>query len=207
MTSRFPALAAAASVFCLLLAGCGSAHPIKYYSLEPPAIQAAAQPFDVSLLVGRFGAPLVLRDTRIVYQEGPNQMGLYEANRWSEPPALMVQELLLRALRGSRRYRSVQMLASNAHGDYILRGRVERFEEVSGSPLAARVAFHVSLYNPKEGTTVWTKYYEQDEPVSGQDVAAVVAALNRNLMRGLQEIVAGLDQYFASQPPAAASSH
>jgi ABC-type uncharacterized transport system auxiliary subunit len=207
MTLRSTLLAAAAAALGLFLAGCGAARPIKYYSLDPPAVSAAPAQLPVSLLVGHFGAPLVYRDTRIVFRTGPNEMGMYEEHRWAEPPAHMVEHMLMRALRASGQYRSVQLIASNAQGDYILRGRIERFEEISGSPLAARVALHVSLYNPKEGHTVWTKDYGQDEPVSGNDVAAVVAALNRNLQRGLVEITSGLDQYFASHPAVPASAH
>jgi ABC-type uncharacterized transport system auxiliary subunit len=40
-----------------------------------------------------------------------------------------------------------------------------------------------------------------DEPVNGRDVSALVAALDQNVKRGLQEAVAGIEQYFATHPP------
>jgi ABC-type uncharacterized transport system auxiliary subunit len=73
-------------------------------------------------------------------------------------------------------------------------------KEVSGSgkSMLARVAFEVELRELKTGATVWTHYYTHDEPVSGKDVANVVAALDKNVQQGVKEVVAGLDQYFAS---------
>jgi ABC-type uncharacterized transport system auxiliary subunit len=207
MKLRFRVIAPVAAACAVLLAGCGAARPTKYYSLDPPAITPAAQRLDVSLLIGRISAPLIYRDTRIVYRTGVNEVGLYEEHRWVEAPAIMVEEMLLRGLRQSGRYASVQLIASNAHGDYVLRGRVERFEEVEGKPMAARVWLHLSLYDPKDGHTVWTQNYEQDEEVTGSDLSSVVAGLNHNLQRGIQELTAGLDQYLAAHPHAATSGN
>jgi ABC-type uncharacterized transport system auxiliary subunit len=103
-------------------------------------------------------------------------------------------------LRESGRYRSVQLLRSSARGDYILRGRLFNFEEVSGSPLAARLALEIELYDVKSSTTVWSQFYSRDEPVSGKDVSAVVHALNQNVQQGLAQITAGIEQYFAGHP-------
>ena len=207
MRLRFRVIAPLAAACAMLLAGCGAARPIKYYSLDPPAVTPAAQRLDVSLLIGRIGAPLVYRDTRIVYRTGANELGLYDGHRWAEAPALMVEEMLLQSLRKSGRYRSVQMMASNAQGDYIVRGRVERFEQVEGKPMTARIWLHLSLYEPKTGHTVWTQNYEQDEDVAGSEISAVVAALDHNLQRGIREITAGLDQYLAAHPRAASPAN
>jgi len=195
-----------APVFAVLLAACGSARPIHYYSLDPPAVTPTPQRLDVSLLVGHVGAPLAYRDTHILYRTGPNALGVYQDERWAEPPALMVQEMLLQSLRGSGRYRSVQIVASNAKGDYVIRGRVERFEQVEGSPLSTRVWLYFSLYDPKEGRTVWTHSYQQDENVSSHDLPSVAASINHNVQQGVLQIIAGLDQYLAAHPQQAGSA-
>ncbi|MBI3668839.1 MAG: membrane integrity-associated transporter subunit PqiC [Acidobacteria bacterium] len=187
------------------LAACGGAvRPSKYYALEVPATPsaaAAANPYPVALLVGRLTAPHLYRDDRIVYRTGPEQLGTYDYHRWAEPPTEMVEAALLRMLRESGRYRTVQTLRSNAQGDYILRGRLHNFEEISGSQIAARVAIEIELYEIKTGTTVWTQFYSYDEPVNGKDVPAVVQALDRNVRRGLEQVVRGLEQYFVAHLP------
>ena len=207
MSFRLSAVAAGlAAGVVLLLAGCGAGRPIKYYSLDPPEVTPAPQRTDVALLIGHFGAPTLYRDTRIVYRTGANEMGLYEEHRWVEAPALMVEQMMLECLRKSGRYKSVQNIASNAQGDYIVRGRIERFEEIEGKPISARVKLHLTLYDPKNGETVWARTYEHDEEAAGADFADVVAALDKNVQRGVTELAGGIDQYVAEhpRPPAAA---
>ena len=138
---------------------------------------------------------------RSVYRTGSEQLGTYQYHRWAEPPTEMVEAMLLRLLRDSGRYRTVQALRSSARGDYILRGRLHDFEEVANGQIVARVAFEIELYELKEGTTVWSQSYSHDEPVNGKEVAAVVEGLDRNVQRGLGQILAGLDQYFSTHPP------
>ncbi len=186
------------------LAGCGGTRPSKYYQLEVPQVPSAAgarDPYPVALLVGRVTAPHLYRDDRIVYRTGPEQLGTYQYHRWAEPPTEMLEAILLRMLRNSGRYRTVQSLRSNARGDYIVRGRLQNLEEISAGSLAARVAFEIELYEIKTGTTVWSQFYSHDEPVNGKGVAEVVAALDRNVQHGLELITAGLDQYFATHSP------
>ncbi|HUJ41831.1 MAG TPA: ABC-type transport auxiliary lipoprotein family protein [Candidatus Acidoferrales bacterium] len=205
MRLRTSAAAAIAAGMLIVLWGCGAARPVKYYSLDAPEVTPSGQPLDVALLIGHFRAPTIYRDTRMVYRTGPNELGLYEGHRWVEAPALMVEEMMLRTLRRSHSYKSVQLMASNAEGDYVVRGRVEHFEEVDGKPLSARVALHVSLYDPKSGETVWSHTFEHDENASGGTVADVAAALDRGLQQGILEIAAGINQYLAEhpRPPAA----
>jgi ABC-type uncharacterized transport system auxiliary subunit len=73
------------------------------------------------------------------------------------------------------------------------------FKEISGSSLMARLTIDLELRETKTASTVWTHYYSHDEPVSGKDISAVVAALDRNAQRGMGEIKSGLDQYFSTR--------
>jgi ABC-type uncharacterized transport system auxiliary subunit len=93
----------------------------------------------------------------------------------------------------------VDVLRSNSHGDYILYGRLYDFKEISASPLMARVTIDLELREIKSGSTVWTHYYSHDEPVSGKDISALVAALDRNAQRGMSEVKSSLDQYFSTR--------
>jgi ABC-type uncharacterized transport system auxiliary subunit len=183
-----------------LATSCGAARPSRYYELDLPAAPPpATNTYDVSLLVGRLSAPHLYRDDRIVYRTGQTQIGTYEYHRWAEPPTDMLESMLLRMLRASGKYRTVQRLASNTQGDYILRGRLYQMEEADSPALAARVSFELELYEKKSGTVVWTHFYSHDEPVSGKQVPDVVQGFNRNVQSGLAEALTSLDQFFASQ--------
>ena len=185
------------------LAGCGAARPSKYYQLTLPSSAVSVEKADavpVTLLLGGLMTSHLYREDRIVYGNGPEQLGTYEFERWAEPPGELVQGVLLRTLRASGRYRAVYYRRSNMKGDFSIRGRLYDFKELSGAQLVARLTLELEMRDLTTGGTAWTHYYTHDEPVSGKDVRAVVAALDRNVQRAMAEVLASLDQYFASHP-------
>jgi len=192
-----------ALVLCLAFSnGCGAARPSKFYQLTVRNDRMSAgdpATYPVALLLGPITTSHLYRDDRIVYTSDGEAMGTYEYARWAEPPSEMIGELLLRELRSSRRYQSVYSLRSDVRGDYLLRGHLYDFREISENGLAARVSFAFELHDSKTGATVWTGSYTHDEPVARKEVPAVVAALDRNVQNGLREITASLEQYFVAQ--------
>ena len=201
----FPAL-----MLCLgTLNGCGATRPSKFYQLTLPndkAPGADPAPFRVTLLLGPITTSHLYRDDHIVYTSNGETMGTYEYQRWAEPPSEMISDVLLRRLQLSERYQHIYSLRSDVRGDYVLRGHLYDFREISGNGLAARVAFEFELRDSKTSNTVWTRYYSHDEPVDGKDVPAVVAALNRNVLSGLSELREGLEQYFSSHTAVASTA-
>lgn len=192
--------------FALLAAGlaegCVRARALRYYYLTPPAVtpQAGVQPFPVSILVGRLSAPRILRDDRVVYGMTDVELGVDEYHRWSEPPAEMIEQLMVERLRNSGQYRSVQKISSTARGDYLLRGHLAALNEVDeGGGIKARFNVQLELFDQKSGSVVWTGSYAHDEPVEKKSVSAVVEALQKNVNTGLEQLTAGLAQYFASR--------
>jgi ABC-type uncharacterized transport system auxiliary subunit len=199
MNRRFVSIAALAAG---LLTGCGAARPSKYYQLTVPgdAATVAEHPtYPVTLLLGPLRASHLYREDHIVYSSSGQNMGTYQYQQWSEPPTEMLVDVLLRDLRASGRYRAVEVLRSNSHGDYILYGRLYDFKEISGAPLLTRLTIDLELRETKTGSTVWTHYYSHDEPVSGKDISAVVAALDRNAQRGMGEVKSSLEQFFSTR--------
>jgi ABC-type uncharacterized transport system auxiliary subunit len=193
------------SLCAVLLAGCGAARPSKYYQLTVPSNNSADPPgdaFPITIVMGPLLSSHLYREDHIVYSSNGEAMGTYEYQRWAEPPTEMIEEVLFRALRSSGRYRSVYALRSSIRGDYLLHGQLYDFKEITGSALVARVVLELELRDTKTGNTVWTRLYNHDEPVSGKDVSAVVAALDRNVQRAANEFTASLAQYFSAHPPA-----
>lgn len=195
---------AAAALIIALLYGCGSARPAKYYQLTiPPDAAAAVEKPDavpVSLLLGAVMTSHLYREDRIVYGHGPEQLGTYEYQRWAEPPTEMIQEVLLRELRSSGRYRAVHYRRSNMKGDFAIRGHLYDFKEVDAGTTSTRLTLELEMRDLKTGATVWSHYYTHDEPANGKEVPEIVAALDKNVQRAVKEVVESLDQYFASHP-------
>jgi ABC-type uncharacterized transport system auxiliary subunit len=187
----------------VILASCGAARPVKYYTLvgAPSAASSnASAPIPATLLLGHITAPHLYRDDRIVYGVGPVELGEYEDHRWAEMPTDMIEQVLLNDLRGSGQYKDVERQSSSAKGDYILRGHLIALNEVDTPGVAARFALELELFDPKAGDIVWSQTYSHDEPVSGKKVAEVVEALQSNVHAGVQQLVGALGQYLASHP-------
>jgi ABC-type uncharacterized transport system auxiliary subunit len=200
----FPAL-----MLCLgILNGCGAARPSKYYQLTVPGegnLGTDPALYSVTLLLGPITTSNLYRDDHIVYTSNGEAMGTYEYQRWAEPPAELISDVLLRKLQLSGHFQHVYSMRSDTRGDYILRGRLYDLREISESALAARVSFEFELRDSKTGATVWSRYYSHDEPVDGKDVKAVVAAMDHNVQSGLREVIGGLEQYCSSHTAVAST--
>jgi ABC-type uncharacterized transport system auxiliary subunit len=143
-----------------------------------------------------------MRDGRILYQVGSHEVGAYEYHRWVETPDRMVQDSLVRMLRASGRYQSVETPRSGVRADYILQGRLYEFSEVDKPEIYSRVSIEIELQDAKNFRTVWSRVYTNEERVSGKEVPDVVESLDKNLRQGISEIVAGLNQFFAGKATA-----
>jgi ABC-type uncharacterized transport system auxiliary subunit len=189
-------------ILCLgMLNACGAARPSKYYDLTVPGGGTPGPdpaPYPITLVLGRVTTSELYRDDQIVYTSDGQAMGAYKYHKWSEPPSDMIDDVLLRELQVSGRYQNVYLLRSDVRGDYLLRGHLYDLREIDGKALSVRVAFEFDLRDVKTGSTVWSRYYFHDEAVSGRDVSAVVAAMDRNVQDGLREVTGGLDQYFSA---------
>jgi ABC-type uncharacterized transport system auxiliary subunit len=187
------------SLFALILCGCASEKPIRYYTIQSSTAPAASSGSpQVSLLVARVSGAEFLRGTPIAYRVGNNEIGMYEFSRWVEPPVELVQINLIHALKSTGNYMSVESLGSSSEGQYVVRGRLYDFEEVDGPSISGLVTMEFDLFDRKSGKVVWSHSYSQSQPVDSKEMAAVVGALNANLERGLQETAAGLSAYFSS---------
>jgi ABC-type uncharacterized transport system auxiliary subunit len=188
---------AAHVLLIVMLIGCGSIKPVKYYQLTHPPTTgvATSQPsVDAALLVRPFQTTHLYREDRIVYGGESEQLGLYENHRWTEPPVELLQDALARGIRTSGHFRSVTTLRSDAGVDFSLTGHLYAFREVSTGGVVARLNFDVELNDLKLGKVIWRHTYNHDEPTSGKTVADVAAAMDKNVQLSVQEIQDGIVQ-------------
>lgn len=184
------------------LSACGSPRPIKYYQLSyPTSVQGQQAPLNISLLVRTFDASVLFKENRIVYSTSPQELGLYDSQRWVTPPVEMLQDALIRGLRSSGRYRSVMTVRGEGGGEYSLTGHLYEFGEYDGAEIMARLNYVVRLRERKTGMIVWTHNYNHDEPAGAKTVPAVVTAMDKNVQRSVEEVQAGLLEYFNANPP------
>jgi ABC-type uncharacterized transport system auxiliary subunit len=181
-------------------AGCISTRPVHYYTLganAPPAIQG--KPDGPILLVGNIATPEALQDGRIRYRTGSNEAGAYEYHRWTERPGSMARNALIRALRDSGKYQRVLESGSSANGDYLLRGKLDEFDEVDQASIQTKISLHVELVDRKTNQNVWDHTMEREEPVSGKSVVDVVQSLDRNLQHVVSETAGEIDKFLGAR--------
>jgi ABC-type uncharacterized transport system auxiliary subunit len=188
---------ASVALLAVGLSGCGSIKPVKYYQLtHPPTTPLAASqsPVDAAVCVRPFQTSHLYREDRIVYGGDGEQLGLYDNQRWVEPPVELLQDALARGLRSSGNFRAVTTLRSDTSVDFTLTGRLYAFREVSTGGVVARLNFEVELTDVKLGRGVWRYTYNHDEPTAGKSVADVAAAMDKNVQHSVQEIQDGILQ-------------
>lgn len=199
--SRTPALLPAVALVALMLTACGSPRPIKYYEVTYPTKSfVAPDAIDTTISVRIFEASPLYLDNKMVYGFDSPEMGTYEYHRWVEPPVLILQNALVRGLRSSGRFKGVYTLRADATGRYLLGGQLYDFKEVDGPTIVARLNYSIRLRERKSGNNVWEYSYTHDEPAAEKSLTAFVEAMNKNLQRSVQEIQAGLEEYFKTHP-------
>ena len=188
------------ALFLMALSGCGSIKPVRYYQLThpPTTLSASAAPLDITLLVRVFQTSHLYREDRIVYGSEAVRLGLYENDRWTEPPVELLQDALARGLRSSGAFRAVTTLRSDASAEFCVMGQLYTFREVSGNGVVARLNYDVELMDLKRGRAIWRHTYNHDEPATGKTVGDIVTAMDKNVHQSVQEVQDGITQALAS---------
>jgi ABC-type uncharacterized transport system auxiliary subunit len=124
------------------------------------------------------GCPLYLCEGRVVYREEPHRLGFYDRHRWAVDPRSALTRLLADRIRASSLFESVTVAGSPARAAYLLRGEIERFEEVDEkTSVYAICTISAEIIDVKTGSTTWRGTVSETVPVPQRDVAGVVAGL------------------------------
>jgi len=171
-------LAIAAAV---ALAACGSVrYPAQYaLNIGPAAPAPASSPGALGPLVVReLGCPAYLCEGRLVYREAPHRVGFYHHHRWAVDPRVALTRVLTDRVRASSLFESVTVAGSPARAAYLLRGEIERFEEVDEkTSVHAVCTVSVEIVGIATGTVAWRGTVSEAVPVQRREVEGVVAGL------------------------------
>ena len=187
-----------------ILCGCAATKPVHYYTIQPlsqpaPSSASPASKDGLTLLVGEIVTPARLQDGRIRYRIGANETGAYEYHRWVDQPGFMVRNSRIRVLRASGRYRRVLDAGSSAAGDYLVRGKLNEFDEVDNASVQTKISLQIELVDRKTNLNVWDGIVEREEPVASKTVADVVQSLDRNLQGVVSESATQIGNFLATQ--------
>lgn len=190
----------------LLVAGCGGGGNIPEPRIfrigyAPPAPAAATNPLPVTLGVAGLGGPETYRQERLVYRTLPHKVAFYPYDRWEVPPVEMVTDALLGHLRAAGLFRRVVPYTRDGQVDYVLRGRLLRFDEEDGGPgtsWTAVVEIDYQLVDPQKGQVVSTGMARATQPVQGRQAEAIVESLSVATREALGSVAAQVAQAIPS---------
>jgi ABC-type uncharacterized transport system auxiliary subunit len=108
------------------------------------------------------------------------EVGFYEYHRWAEPPNDTLTRALADQLRRRRVFQSVAISGGGEKVDYVLRGRIERLQEVDYmGGVRVQVSISAQLDDPVQQRTLWSSVASSDSVVTRGNVQAVVAAMSQ----------------------------
>ena len=173
-----------AALLAVLVLGC-AAEPVpqdRYYRLasRPDVASGPAGPaLDAVVVVERFAADGLTRDRAIVYSENGSdvQVQRHLYHHWTEPPAELLRDDLVRYLRSSGVARRIVTPELRVPTDYEITGHLQRFERVLEAE-RVRVQLGLALRDRRSDRLVWSGTYENEAPAAGDSVSAAVRAFN-----------------------------
>lgn len=163
----------------------------QVYLLQPQLPAAAASDAAAGSL--RVLLPVVapgLDTERIALTHPDGRLDYYSASRWPADLSLMLQPLLVDALRAGGRFRNVQSDGTPFNAEHLLQVEVRQFGieyDAAGNPVA-RVALVCLMGRANDRTAVRSFTIEQRVPAAANRMGAVVGALNQALGAALAQL-------------------
>lgn len=164
----------------VLIAGCASSAPPRYYMLNPVAAPGTAQQNDFSVSVGPVSVPAFMDRHQIVTRTGPHQVHIAEFERWASPLKENIGRVIVQDL--------ISLLGTN---------RVTLFPEKSAAGASYRAVIDIMRFDSELGKAAtldagWTVSSAKNgqsyrgrttltEAAQGRDYADIVAAHSRAL--------------------------
>jgi cholesterol transport system auxiliary component len=193
---RAPWIFAAALAWSACMSG--PAPRDHFYRLEIEDPTASDGPrIDGTLEVDRLRVEALAEGRRILYrsQERPGEVAQYAYHRWSDPPSVMVQDRLVDYLRAAHVARTVVTPAVRVAADYVVDGRILRFEQLIGNASSrAVVEIELILTRVKGRQLLQLATYREERTARSNSVADAVQAFDGAVQAIFERFVADLPQ-------------
>lgn len=193
-----PAVAAA-----VLLFGCGGGKipQTRYYQLNLPAAPRPAETLAFTAVVQPFRASEMLTQDRIVYRPTPEEVGYYEYHRWAEDPRTAVSRGMVAALEAKGTFQTVAPQDGRTKADFLLRGRIERLEEVDyEGGVKVYVTLAAELVDASTARVVWDGEAAENAVVASSNMQTVVESMSDATGKAVNQLAASIDQYIRANP-------
>lgn len=178
----------AAAVAAAGLAACAVIEPPPethtYRVTVPPAAERFPRPpLAGTLEVAPLSAEGLVGDRAIVYvrADQPFEVSGYNYHLWNVAPGTLVQEELIRYLRAADAAPRVVSPALRLDPDYVIEGRITRFDQVFGDGASMVIEIELALIRSADNELLLLNRYRGAEPAADDSVPAAVLATERAL--------------------------
>ena len=160
----------------VLVAGCGSTPPSKFYALPGTPSTLTADRGGLALRIGPFTFPDYLRRPNIVTRPSPNRIDVAEFDRWAGSLENDFHRVLGSQLGSALASGKVSTYPAELsfEADYVILGQVVTFDGAPSGEVTLEVQWTVIAAGNKEVMTAQRSIITQ--PVSGADYGALVDA-------------------------------
>lgn len=178
------------SVFAaVLVAGCGTSAPPKFYSLNSTSTADGTSPARVTVLVGPISIPASVDRPQFVVQNGANKVDVDEFNRWSAPLNDSIARVVagdLSVLLGTPDVATAPL--ANFNASYRVTIDVQRFDSIHGEGTVLDAVWVVRKANGDTRTGRTTAR----ETAQGDTFDALAAAHSRALAKMSADIATAI---------------
>ncbi len=173
------------SVFTFL--GCSVSMPVTEYRLNTnlPAIEIQGDKcIDKSIKISKPFCTTSLESVQMSYMQGSNKMYTYSQSLWADSPTSAIGDQIVKVLRDTKLFKSVQSSKSRTKDDLIMETNIEDFiqyfdEDVKESYVEASLNF--TIIDAKENIVISTKNFKSSVKTKSLDANGGVEALNKAL--------------------------
>jgi cholesterol transport system auxiliary component len=174
----------------LLLAGCGTKANNDTFDLAlTPMADAPSSARNRQILVPEPTALKSLNSEQVLVRVSPSEIQYLADSQWSDRLPRMVQSKLVEAFENTGKLGGVGQPGQGLAIDYQVVADIRAFEIDTSGADAANVEISVKILNDRNGSVRAQRVFRASVPVSGQDNAQFVTAINRAFAQVGAEIV------------------
>lgn len=145
---------------------------------------------DKTLKVSQAFSKHTLMTTKMYYIEEDFHEYAFSESEWSQSPNSAVTEAIVRSVRDSKLFKSVQGHKSRSKSDYVLESSIEEYIQHFSRDLKssyAEIVINFTLVDTKDSQVIKSKMLRQKIRVEELNAKGGVIALNEGLKEILQE--------------------
>ena len=199
-TSHLRMLPLLTCALSLALAGClGTSRPSRFYTLEPLQVgdSPGATATDATLAVGPVELPDYVDRPQIVTRSGTNELVIAEFERWGGSLDRQISGSLVATLRDRLAPRQIAVVplksaVLSSRPAYRMTVSVSRFDGVPGQSVVLQARWELCTQGGGKEESLGVKEASVTEQIDGSGYDALVAAMQRALVRLGQQMADGV---------------